>query len=125
MAFVTLPGASGGTVTVQSGSGDNVFVAQIIANTILLASAGGSLKVNSDVVGSGVNVAPPTTAGGPNILYLSGSGGGTLAVPTGYDYIVDLMTGPETITGSNAQLISYDTVGTNEFVITGASSIAN
>ena len=44
MAFVTLPGVSGGIVTVQSGTGDHIFVAQIIANTILAASTGGSLN---------------------------------------------------------------------------------
>ncbi len=44
---VTLPGSSGGIVTVQSGSGDNSFVAQIIANTILLASvSGGDAQLN-------------------------------------------------------------------------------
>ncbi len=95
-SFVTLPGASGGIVTVQSGSGDHEFIAQIIANTILLASTGGSLNtpVAVTVTGNATDPAtvPTPTGGGENILYLYGSGGGTFQVPTGYQYVVDLLT---------------------------------
>jgi hypothetical protein len=128
MTVVTLPGATGGIVTVQAGTGDHVFVAQIIANTILLASVGGSLNtpVAVTVSGSTTNpgVVPPALSDGKgNILYLTGSvGGGTFAVPTGYNYVVDLMTAPETITGSNLQLIGFDSAGST-YVLTGNSSV--
>jgi hypothetical protein len=133
---VTLPGAGGtGTVTVQSGGGDNVFVAQIIANTILLASVGGSLDggtVTPDLnpavsvtVNGGVTIAPPPLVNGnENILYLFGSGGGSLNVPTGYNYVIDLMTGPETIAGTDVQVISTDPASGVEFNLSGNSSIA-
>lgn len=126
MASVTLPGANPtGVVTVQSGSGDHIFVAQIIANTILLNSVGGSLNAaQTDTVGSGATTAPPPTGGSDkSILYLYGSGGGTLTIPGGYNYVVDLMTGPETISASNVQMISYDSAGST-YQITGNSSLA-
>jgi hypothetical protein len=131
MAFVTLPGSSGGIVTVQAGTGDHIFVAQIIANTILLASVGGTLNApQTATLSSGVGTAPPAT-GGPDqsILYLYGAGGGTFTVPSGYNYVVDLMTGPETITGSNVQVVSYDSVGAasspgGTFILSGSDSIA-
>lgn len=84
---VTLPGSSGGTVTVQSGAGDHTFLAQIIANSILLASVGGSLNPPDTVT---INGGSPTTTAAPsgenpdNILYLFGSGGGDFTIPTGY-----------------------------------------
>ncbi len=113
MAFVTLPGASGGIVTVQAGTGAHILVAQLIANTILTASVGGTLNaIQTVTAGSGPTIAPPPTGGtDQSILYLFGSGGGSITIPTGYNYVVDLMTGPETITGSNLQVISFDTVG--------------
>jgi len=130
MAVVTLPGSSGGIVTVQSGSGDHIFVAQIIANTILLASVGGSSGTNLNtpvavaVDGGTPTTAPPASTDGlQNILYLTGTGGGSFDVPTGYNYVVDLMTGPETITGSNVQVEGYDSAGSN-YVLTGNVSIA-
>jgi hypothetical protein len=131
MAFVTLPGATGGIVTVQAGGGDHIFVAQLIANTILMASTGGSLNTPQTVLaGSGTATPPPPTAGGKeSILYVSGSGGGTLAVPTGYNYVVDLVQGQETITGSNVQVVAYDSTGSasgpgGTFDLTGNVSIA-
>lgn len=126
MASVTLPGASGGIVTVQSGSGDHIFVAQIIANTILLASVEGGLNtpVSVTVDGSTVTAPPPTNGGKEDILYLTGSGGGTFTIPTGYEFVVDLMTGPETIVGSNVEVISDDQSAGQVFSLSGASSIA-
>jgi hypothetical protein len=103
---VTLPSANG-VVTVQSGSGTHEFVAQIIANSILMASVSGSGVNSQSVTITGATQNPtPTPAvvpGEENILYLYGAGGpiagsgspiGSFSVPSGYQYVVDLMTGP-------------------------------
>jgi hypothetical protein len=127
---VTLPGAGGGTATIQAGSGDHVFVAQIIANTILLAQDANNLNpaVTVSINGGVATTTPPALVNGEqNILYLVGSGGGTYNIPAGYNYVVDLLTGPETITGSDVQVIAYDSSGSatkDSFVLTGNSSIA-
>ena len=127
---VTLPGSGGGTATIQAGSGDHVFVAQIIANTILLAQDAGTINpaVTVTINGAGAVVTPPPLDNGEqNILYLVGSGGGTYNIPAGYDYVVDLLTGPETITGSNVQVIAYDSSGSatkDNFQLSGNSSLA-
>ena len=57
---VTLPGSSGGIVTVQSGAGDHLFVAQIIANTILMASTSGGLNPPATVTIDGGAPLGPT-----------------------------------------------------------------
>jgi hypothetical protein len=124
---VTLPGSSGGIVTVQSGAGDHLFVAQIIANTILMASTSGGLNPPATVtIDGGAPIGPSPTPPDnldSNILYMYGTGGTSYTVPSVYNYVVDLMTGPETITGSNVQVISYDSVG-SAFDLSGTSSIA-
>jgi len=136
---VTLPGASGAIVTVQAGAGSHLWMAQIIANTILTASVNGSLAPSAVVTITGgvpQNTAPPTVSGKDNILFLvgdgdtgGGPGDGTYTIPTGYNYVVDLLTGPETISGSNVQIIAYNqtsaaSIPAGDFVITGNSSVA-
>ena len=118
MASVTLPGASGGIVTVQAGSGDHIFVAQIIANTILSVggSAPGGMNVTSVSANDGDTTIPAAISNGKdNILYLTGPGGGSLTIPSGIEYAVDLITGPETITGSNIQVEKYSSAAGSVF----------
>ena len=128
MASVTLPGSSGTAVTVQSGTGDNTFVAQIIANTILLASVAGSLSGAGDTqeitINGGATTAPSAPSdGNEHLLYLVGSGGGSLTIPGGWNYVIDMMTGPETISAVGAQVISTDPFSST-FTFTGATSVA-
>lgn len=137
---VTLHGATGSVITVQAGSGDHVFVAQIIANTILTSTLNTPAVVSiNGGVASPTPPPGPTTGGAENILYLvgdgGGSGGGTYNIPAGYNYVVDLLATAspggqtETITGSNVQLIAYDSLGSADasggtFQLTGNSSIS-
>jgi hypothetical protein len=129
---VTLPSANG-AITVQSGGGDNAFVAQIIANSILLASVGGAgftgdtlNQASVTIDGSTGFTVPPPTVGShqQNLLYLYGTGGGTVAIPAGYNFVIDLMTGDETVTGSNVQIVSEAPAAT-EYDLSGSSSVAS
>src|SRR5580658_3514884 len=126
MASVTLPGSNGATVTVQSGTGDNTFVANIIANSILLASIPGGAGLDTQQItvnGGSVTAPAPLSDGKEQLLYLVGSGGGSLTIPGGWTYVIDMMTGPETISAVGAQVISTDPFSST-FTFTGATSVA-
>jgi len=114
---VTVPGAGGTTITIPTGGGDNTFVAQIIANSIILATtARGGAGVNYTTavsVGSGQWSLPGAPVGpGSDIAIIPSNASGDITIPSGYAYVIDESPNPIDIHGAgNVQIVSADTSG--------------
>jgi hypothetical protein len=94
---ITVPGASGTTVTQTYNAEANSAVALSIASTLNSILSSGNLTVTS--VSGGLAVPPPSGAGN-NELELTSSG--NYVVPAGYAYVVDNTSGgPITVSGAN------------------------
>ena len=126
---VTVPGAGGTTITIPTGSGDNTFVAQIIANSIILATtARGGAGVNYTTaisVGSGQWSLPGAPVGpGSDVAIIPSNASGDITIPSGYAYVIDESPNPLDMHGAgNVQIVSADTSG-GSYTLSGQVSLA-
>ena len=121
MADVTVPGTGSTKVTIPSGTGDVLDLAQQISYA-LSTITGGLLQVSSQNVSGNTTVpAPVSGVGTTTQLILSGTGTGSVTVPTGYNTIVVDTSSKSTISGSNASIISNTVGGT--FFLTGTATV--
>jgi hypothetical protein len=114
MSSVTVPGTGGSIITITTNGTATHLIAQQIANAL---AAAGSRAVTT--TGSGGPL-PPTTPGATNELVITG-GGGTNNV-TGFPFVTNNNTSPNTISGLNTAILS-GTVG-GSFWVDGNSTVA-
>ncbi|HEX3576505.1 MAG TPA: hypothetical protein VHU42_18050, partial [Rhodopila sp.] len=117
---VTVPGASGAAVTIATGSGDVLGLAQQISN-ILAGDTVGGLTVS---VASSGSIPDGPGVGATSELILTGTGAATLPSGGSYTYVVTDWTPPGgALTGSNAIIVGGGSVG-GAYDISGTSTLA-
>ncbi len=120
-AGITVPGTAGGNIVVSTGTGDYLKLAQQMATALNGASIGSGVSVATVTAGSFVPTAPTVKA--TTELGIVGAGGvATHAEGTGWSYIVNVTSSPDTVIASNAQVLSGDQGAT--LIVSGKSSVA-
>src|SRR5262245_48697733 len=114
---VTVPGTGGSTVTIPFPQSYSDFLAQQIANALAAAQGASNLEVTT--AGSG-DATPATTAGAVNQLIITGGGGANNV--TGYQFVVNNNTSPDSIGGSDVGILSGSAGGS--FWVSGNSTVA-
>jgi Ca2+-binding RTX toxin-like protein len=114
MSSVTVPGTGGSIITITTNGTATHLIAQQIANAL---AAAGSRAVTT--TGSGGPL-PPTTPGATNELVITG--GGSTNNVTGFPFVTNNNTSPNTISGLNTAILS-GTVG-GSFWVDGNSTVA-
>lgn len=123
-AYVTVPGGTYGTISI-GGSSSNKFVAQVIANSILLASKSGGVQFAEAVASTkgSVYVPPANLSDAVRELIIPTSVTGVVNIPTGYTDVVIAGTGPVSLVGSsNVEIASNATSGS--YSISGSANEA-
>src|ERR1700761_2792774 len=97
---VTLPGGSGTTITVSSGSNN---LGSAIGNA--LSNLGSAVAMTTVTVGSSVPN-PPALGDGQSVseLLLTGSASVNATIPSGYTYVAALGSTAATLSGSNVNI---------------------
>ena len=119
---ITVPGTAGGSIlTVTTGTGDYLKLAQQMASALNSASVGSSLSVSTITSGSTVPFAPTIKA--TSELGIVGAGGSANhAEGTGWSYIVNVTSSPDSVVASNTRVLSGDQGAT--IIVSGTSSVA-
>jgi fibronectin-binding autotransporter adhesin len=119
---ITVPGTAGGNIVVSTGTGDYLKLAQQMASALNLASVGSGVSVTTVTAGSFVPTAPSVK--GTTELGIVGLGGKSTQVPpgSGWNYVVNVTSSPDTVTASNTQVLSGDQGAT--ILVSGTSSVA-
>lgn len=114
MASVTVPGPDKSVVSIpiSSGVGSDIvaLLASMISTNVFVTSyTGGTIPAPS-----------PNVAG--NELLVTGSGGLSTSVPSGYNFIVNMGAAPDSLSASNSAILSGTTGGA--FWVSGQSTVA-
>ncbi len=118
---ITVPGAAGGNIIVSTGTGDYLKLAQQMATVLNGARSGSSLTLS--VVGAGSTVPTATPTKNTTELAVTGAGGvATHTEGSGWNYIVNVTSSPDTIVASNTQVLSGDAGAT--ILVSGTSTVA-
>lgn len=120
---VTIPGTNPSTpVTVSLGTGDVLHLAAQIGALLSSINGAGGISNTQVSAGNAIPAAPAVTSPTVTELMISGSAIGSTTIPSGYNYVVDANTSPNTITGTNIALITGTVGGT--FNVSGQSTVA-
>jgi len=129
MTGITVPGTSAGSqITVTTGKGDYLALAQQMANALASSSLATPSTLNVAGMTAGGTV-PQTIFIGNNELAVTGSGSVSTTVTNSWNYVVNLTSSPDTIVSSNNQVLSGDQgatlveTGTNTVVATGGNNV--
>ena len=127
---ITVPGTAGGNIVVSTGTGDYLKLAQQMASALTSASVGSGLSVSTVTAGSFVPTAPSVK--GSTELGIVGAGGvATHAEGTGWNYVVNVTSSPDTVVAANANVLSGDqgatlnVSGTSTVAATGGNNLVN
>ena len=120
---ITVPGTAGGNIVVSTGTGDYLALAQQMASALNTARSGGGVSVTTVTAGSFIPLTP-TLKGTTSELVIVGAGGKATFVPagSGWNYVVNVTSSPDTVTASNTQVLSGDQGAT--IFVSGTSSVA-
>ena len=118
---ITVPGTAGGNIVVSTGTGDYLKLAQQMASVLNAAKTGSNLSVSTVTAGSFVPNAPVTS--NTTELGIVGAGGAVAQTAgTGWNYIINVPSSPDTVVASNAQVLSGDAGST--IYVSGTSTVA-
>ena len=125
---ITVPGTAGGNIVVSTGAGDYLKLATQMA-TLLNGIQGSTLTVATVTAGSAAPTPPITT--NTTELGVTGAGGVSTSPQSGWNFVVNVTSSPDTIVSSNNQVLSGDqgaTIiesGTNTVAATGGNNFVN